>query len=208
MSNELPEPTSRNLPAVQERYAPAPPPGYQFAEQEPESEGVPLSHYFWILRRHKWKILAFILTSVAATVIVSARLTPIYESTATMDVDRQGPTGVLGQEGMRQQSNDADQFLATQVNLIKSDSVLRPVVQKYKLPPEELENAPTEVQSTKAEDAPIALKSLKVTRPPNTYLLLIGFRSKDPQLAADVANSVAQSLLSTHTTSGSNPPPV
>ena len=180
---------------MQDRYYAQPQPGYQYMEQEPEEEGVPLSHYLWILRRHKWKIMAFVLASVAATVVLSARLTPIYESTATMDVDRQGPTGVLGQEGMRTQSNDADQFLATQVKLIQSDSVLRPVVAKNKLAPEEIEDAPNDLKTTRAEDAPITLKSLKVTRPPNTYLLLISFRSKDPQLAADVANSVAQSYI-------------
>jgi len=44
-------------------------------------------------------------------------------------------------------------------------------------------------------DAPVALKRLKVTRPPNTYLLLISYRSPDPQLAANVSNAVADSYL-------------
>ena len=34
-----------------------------------------------------------------------------------------------------------------------------------------------------------------MTRPPNTYLLQISYRSADPQLAADAANSIAQSYL-------------
>jgi capsular exopolysaccharide synthesis family protein len=44
-------------------------------------------------------------------------------------------------------------------------------------------------------EAPVTLKRLKVTRPPNTYLILIGYRSEDPQLAADAANAIAQSYL-------------
>src|SRR5208283_3106094 len=36
---------------------------------------------------------------------------------------------------------------------------------------------------------------LKVTRPPNTYLLLIGYRSPDPELASNVANAVADSYI-------------
>src|SRR5208283_1507748 len=39
------------------------------------------------------------------------------------------------------------------------------------------------------------LKQLRVTRPPNTYLMLISYRSADPQLAADAANAIAQSYL-------------
>src|SRR5208282_2319819 len=46
-----------------------------------------------------------------------------------------------------------------------------------------------------AGEAPVMLKRLKVMRPPNTYLLLIAYRSDDPQLAADAANAIAQSYL-------------
>jgi capsular exopolysaccharide synthesis family protein len=46
-----------------------------------------------------------------------------------------------------------------------------------------------------AEDAPVLLQNLKVTRPPNTYLILIGYRSPEPRLAAEVANGIAQSYI-------------
>ena len=68
------------------------------SEPEPEPPAVPLTHYLWILKRHRWKIAPFILASVVCTYIVSKRLTPIYESTATVDIDRRMPTGVVGQE--------------------------------------------------------------------------------------------------------------
>ena len=87
-----------------------------------------------------------------ATLIVSLRLTPIYESTTTVDVDRQMPTGVLGQEALQNATNDADQFLATQVKLIQSDSVLRPVVDKYHL--REVEKDALEEAVDKSPDQP------------------------------------------------------
>jgi len=169
-----------------------------FPVHEPEAEeaAVPLSHYLWLLKRHRWKILAFVAACVAATVILSSRLTPIYESTATVDIDRQTPTGVIGQEATRSLTNDADQFLATQVKLIQSDSVLRPVVERYRLREREGEvEDGGKLPEARAADAPVVLKRLKVTRPPNTYLLLISYRSSDPQLAADVANAIAGSYL-------------
>ncbi|HTB10572.1 MAG TPA: polysaccharide biosynthesis tyrosine autokinase [Bryobacteraceae bacterium] len=166
------------------------------AEYEPQAAHVPLSHYLWILRRHGWKIAGFVAAVVIATLIVSLRLTPIYESTITIDIDRQMPTGVLGQEAVQNATNDADQFLATQVKLIQSDSVLRPVVDKYRLRDvekdaleEAIDKSPTSIE------APVVLKHLKVTRPPNTYLLLISYRSANRQLAADVANEIALSYL-------------
>jgi capsular exopolysaccharide synthesis family protein len=200
MSNEttrsvLPAPQAAPLAAISEHYSLYAPRAY--AEPESEEQTVPLAHYLWILRRHKWKILAFVLVAVASTVVVSARLTPIFESTATIDVDRQAPIGVIGQDATRMALNDADQFLATQIKLVQSDSVLRPVAQHYKLPIEGTVPLVSESQlpTTRAEDAPVKLKNLKVTRPANTYLLLLAYRSPDPNLAAEVANAVAHSYI-------------
>ncbi len=161
---------------------------------EPEAPGVPLSHYLWILKRHRWRILSFVFFCVAATLVVSSRLTPIFEATTTLDIDRQVPTSVIGQDSVRAPMNDSDQFIATQVKLVQSDSVLRPVAQQYHLL--DLEKGKPSGQSSAAEeDAPVLLKNLKVTRPPNRYLLLISYRSPDPHLAADVANGVARSYV-------------
>lgn len=156
---------------------------------------ISLSEYLWIVKRHRWKILTFVIGCVAATLVVSSRITPVYESTATIDIDRRMPTGVLGEEAMQSGANDADQFLATQVKLVQSDSVLRPVADRFKL----LENGdasiPEDVKPADAAEAPIQLKKLKVTRPANTYLMLISYRSTDPHLAAGVSNSIAQSYI-------------
>ncbi|HYW43257.1 MAG TPA: polysaccharide biosynthesis tyrosine autokinase [Bryobacteraceae bacterium] len=163
-------------------------------EVEAAASSVPLSHYLWILKRHWWKILLFVGCTVAATLVISSRLIPIYEATATVDIDRQMPSGIIGQEATRTVANDSEQFLATQAKIIQSDSVLRPVAEQYQLLSMEI-NAPDAAAAKLAEDAPVVLKSLKVTRPPNTYLLLISYRSADPRLAANVANGIARSYL-------------
>jgi capsular exopolysaccharide synthesis family protein len=180
----------KTLPPPNQAIQPA---WYGYDSEPPDQSAVPLSHYLWILRRHRWKILGFVAGCVAATVIISARLTPVYESTVTVDVDRQMPSAVIGQDAARMPANDADQFLATQVKLIQSDSVIRPVAEKYHL--HDVESQGAERPSRAQEDAPILLNKLKVTRPPNTYLLLISYRSTDPRLAADVANGIARSYV-------------
>jgi hypothetical protein len=118
---------------VEMRRVPAyAPPFYGPAEREPEETKLPLSQYLWILKRYRWRIGSFIAVSVIGTLIVSSRLTPIYESTATVDVDRQTPAGVVGQDSARMFLNDSDQYLATQIKLVQSDSVLRLVGQALK----------------------------------------------------------------------------
>jgi capsular exopolysaccharide synthesis family protein len=167
-------------------------PNFSPLEEEPEESKRTLFQYLWILKRHRWRILAFLASIFVLTWIVSARLTPIYESTSTIDIDRQMPPGVVGEEAARSALNDSDQFLATQMKLVESDSVLRPVDQRFELRRAEGQKS---ALAPGGEQAPVMLKQLRVTRPPNTYLMLISYRSADPQLAADAANAIAQSYL-------------
>ena len=113
-------------------------------------------------------------TCVLATLFISKRLAPIYESTASVDVDRQAPSEVIGQDSTRSAAlNDADQFLATQVNLIQSDAVLRPVAEKYNLFEQENQFSGLTTEEVQwRRQAPVALKHLKRHPPPHTYLLL------------------------------------
>lgn len=182
-----------------QRNLPVPNDFYRASAMMPETEAtpasVPLSHYLWIFRRNWWKILLFVACAVTATAVISMRLTPVFESTVTIDIDRQMPSGIIGQESTRSVTNDSDQFLATQAKLIQSDSVLRPVAQQFKLSPDDEAQDTQNPRSPGADDAPVLLRNLKVARPPNTYLLLINYRSPDPRLAADVANATARSYL-------------
>ena len=91
--------TSENLPAVVERqiqFVPQPlqPDGYTVQAEVETEPTVPLSHYLWILKRQRWKILSFVIAVVIGTAIVSSRLVPVYEATATIDIDRQSPPGI------------------------------------------------------------------------------------------------------------------
>src|SRR5580658_10030040 len=152
-------------PASQENL---PVPGYYMAAQ-PQPQGVddqapsvPLSHYLWLLRRQAWKIAAFVVTCMLATLVVSERLPRIYESTVSVDVDREAPTQIIGEGSERSSgTEDADLFLATQVKIIQSDAVVRPVAERYSLLESENEFAgltPQEIQ--RKRQAPMTLSQL------------------------------------------------
>src|SRR5580658_2704627 len=166
-------------------------------EKEAPLNGPSLSQYLWIVKRHRWKLVAFVVFSVIATVIVSKRLTPLYESTAVIDIDRQTPAAVLGAESTAAaNSADVENYLTTQEEIVQSDAVLRPVVEKYQLMTPALRRlAKDKLLSSRLKDAPIKLPALKVTRPLHTFLLLISYRSPDPQLSADVVNEIARSYI-------------
>ena len=171
--------------------APAPEQGELEAFRFP----VPIVHYLWILRRQRWKIAAFVVSCVLITFVMTARLKPIYESTATIDVDLQAPNEVVGENSTQAYSvMEPEDFLATQMKLIKSDAVLRPVAEQFHLigDEEETQNA---AKTQQVAAAPVSLGQLSVTRPTDTYLLLISYRSSDAKQAADIANAVAESYV-------------
>src|SRR5579875_2487626 len=172
-------------------------PSQVFPDLEAAQPTISASHYFLVVFRQKWRILGFVATCLLVTYLISSRLTPIYEATARIDVDRRVPAGIIGQEATQSlASDDGDQFMATQMELIQSDAVLRPVAERFNLLQREsqLEKLSPDKARVKL-DAPTYLKQLKVARPLNTYIIRISYRSPDPRLAADVANAIAQSYL-------------
>jgi capsular exopolysaccharide synthesis family protein len=142
-------------------------------------------------------MIAFIAACMLVTFIVSARLKPVYESTATIDIDLQAPSAVVGQGSTTPVDTfDPDVFFATQVKLIQSDYVLRPVAEQFHLLGGETGPEGSKAPGVQAlASAPVSLGGLRVSRPTNTYLLLISYRSPDPRVAAQIANAVANSYL-------------
>jgi len=81
---------------------------------------------------HRWKLIAFIFASVTAALIISARLTRFMNPRH----GRYRPPDAVGHHRAGCGARSVErrrQFLATQVKLIQSDSVLRPVAQQYHL---------------------------------------------------------------------------
>ncbi len=191
-----PEKTDRYLSNALEperipRYVPAPQPAI-----EAHQGSLPTSHYLWVLGRNRWRILGFIVFCMAITFLVCMEIEPVYEGTARVDVDRRAPAGIIGQDSQQMiPSNDADQFLNTQIEFIQSDGVLRPVVQRYNLLEKEKQFDNDSENTKYLANAPIKLKNLKVVRPPNSFILRISYRSTDRDLASDVANAIAKSYL-------------
>ena len=168
-----------------------------YPEFEAARPTVSATHYLLVIYRQKWRIVGFVAACLLVTYLIASRLTPLYQATAKIDVDRRIPAGVVGQEASQGLTgDDADAFMATQGELIQSDAVLRPVAEKFNLLQEEkqLAKLPAE-RARRKSDAPVYLNSLKITRPVNTYILDISYLSPDPQLAADVANAISRSYL-------------
>ena len=166
---------------------------------DPAEAQRPLIFYVRAVRR-RWVMIA--LLSVALTVLVvlvCALLPPAYVGSTTIAIDRQAAPETIGEN--RLLSTGDDQFMATQQNLLLADTILRPVAERYNLLEREHQlrrywfwrSSPQREKWIR--NAPIVLKHLKVERRPNTYLLTISYRDRDPHVAAYAANAIADSYL-------------
>jgi capsular exopolysaccharide synthesis family protein len=137
--------------------------------------------------------MAWVVICTAAALALSYRLQPIYESTAKIAIDPRGNANVVGHDNAPADSSSADEIFNTELQLIQSDSVLRPVAKQFHLTqavsPSKL---PAGVSATEAE---VRIPGLTVTHPANSLLLDISYRSPSAATAAAVASAVAHSYL-------------
>jgi uncharacterized protein involved in exopolysaccharide biosynthesis len=171
------------------RLAPA------YLPQEVPEQVLSFGHYAWLMRRHWGKITLAVLTCTTLATIIAFTLTPIYESTARIAIDLRAPASVIGDSYAAGESSgtEADQVFNTELQFILSDTVLRPVAERYHLGSAiNLGRLPSGVRPF---DIPVYLKGLSVVHPANSYLINVSFRSPDSVRAAVIANAVAHAYI-------------
>ncbi len=173
------------------------PPFRRAFRQDVDQQGMYLRHFLDLIWQHKGKIALVVVLGVSAAIVGTLFMTPLYKSSVKINVERRGNNGLVGQQGLAQSFGfDMDQIITTQVEVLKSDSVLRPATEKYDLLAlEDQFKSLKPDEAARLRKAPIHLKRLKVARVPNTYLVDISYQAPDPQLAADVANAIAASYV-------------
>jgi succinoglycan biosynthesis transport protein ExoP len=159
-----------------------------------DQQVIDIHHYVWLLRQHWWKAAIAAIVCTALGGFLSSRFTPVYESVARITVDLKTPAALVGtapDPGVA--ASEADQYFNTELQLLQSDLVLRPVAKQFHLVSDA---APRGLPSgMHPSDAPVYLNDLKVTHPPNSFIIQISYRSKNPVLAAEIANAIARSYI-------------
>jgi len=155
------------------------------------------THVCKALSRPKRTVLAFMALAIAGAFAVQLVAPKLYEATALVRVERYSTTAAAAQaSGQLPAADDMDRVIATEIETSQSDPVLRPVVERFKLLAVEQQLRGLNVEEAQQRSkAAIRLKRLQVTRSPNSNTIRITYRASDPQLAANAANAVAQSLI-------------
>ena len=187
----------------------------------PSVEEFHLRDYYEVLLRHRWTIGAFFAVVVVATLVVTLVAVPTYRATTLVEIRAQDMKVVAFQDVV-QMSQIEREFYQTQYDVLRSRSLARRVLDRLDLAANPTFNPPAKRPGLVARatgwigrlftrpapphpqsEALVAdqelverlLGAVGVTPRRNSYLVEVSFVSRDAQLAADVANALAQEYV-------------
>ncbi len=151
-----------------------------------------------ILRARWWLLLLVLLTTVGATLAVSLLLPKQYRAAASVVVDfKPDPISAVIYGGMATPA-----FMATQVDIIRSDRVAQRVVRNLKLN----ENPQVRQQWLEEADGQGTIESwlgtvfqrqMDVVPSRESSVISISYKAPDPRFAAGLANAFVQAYIDT-----------
>ena len=169
-----------------------------------------LGESFRVLRKRRWVIIGVLATIFSIVAIASLRMTPVYEASGTIEINK--PDANLNFQNSA--TFNVDYYdpteLETEIKVLQSDLLATQVVRELNLDrgpeisgqappsPSSINLAPDPLQSdpARASAAVGAFKSnLRVALSPNTRIIEVHYRSADPQMAANVVNTLMQTYV-------------
>ncbi|MFH1201406.1 MAG: polysaccharide biosynthesis tyrosine autokinase [Candidatus Omnitrophota bacterium] len=155
--------------------------------QQPEQE-IHLSDYFRVIKNRKKIVLIFFFTVVFIVTLGSFLMQPVYRATVTLFVDIESPKLLTTSGSMSLDSMNYlayKEYLESQKEIIKSRSIINQVFKEFKL---------GESREYLASKDPIKkfLGDVKVETVRDTRLMNLYVDNKDPEMAADIANRIAE----------------
>ena len=174
-----------------------------------EGEELDLLAYWRVIQRRKWGVLGLAVFLTLLVTVVVFMMTPIYSSTVTLLVEQNQAKLLSIDEIYSGVSSDQSHY-QTQVELLQSNALMEAVVDRLKLTTNPVFDPRAQhsmvkdmlvslgVGSAKASDQEIrkhvvaALASMvSVEGSKKSQLIKVSVSSSDPQLAASIANTVA-----------------
>jgi len=147
------------------------------------SAGVDLRNYFQVLLRRRWIVLSVCVITVLATALYVYTTVPVFQATALLLIEKERATQTYGEGTMVETT--ADDYYQTQYKLLISRSLLRKVYERLQLD-----------KLTEFSEGVEALNdSVTVSPVRRSRLVEVSARSKDPEQAMEIANTLAATYV-------------
>ena len=158
-----------------------------------------LPTFLRIVQHWRWLVLGAVGLGLAGAILASLLTTPVYRAWVTLEANP--PAVAVSDEQSRQQDNQSINtfdFIATQVGLLQSKAVAERTAQELNLAnnPDVVPQNADASQRLRAATGAVA-GGLRVISPDQGQLIKFSYDSTSPQLAALVANGIADSFINT-----------
>ncbi|HEX6860395.1 MAG TPA: polysaccharide biosynthesis tyrosine autokinase [Caulobacteraceae bacterium] len=176
---------------------------YEPTFDDSPSPGLSPQYYLQVILKHWLVVVAAILVALAGGIALTLLTKPVYTAAVTLQIDKEAAK-VVGSEdevGPREQGS-YEEFFQTQYGLLKSRSLAArtvdqaglatdpAVLKEYGFSPSAAGSASVRKQLTD-----IVQRSVEVTPVQRSRLVSVGFSAPDPNIAARVANSLAENFI-------------
>jgi succinoglycan biosynthesis transport protein ExoP len=179
-------------------------------DDEREDDGFNVLHYWNLVVKYRWLLVASLVVGLAAGVVVTLLTKPIYRATATVQIDEEPPKVGTMESDRPAQAPNAEKFYQTQYELLKSTTLAKRVALNEDLANAEwfvgddammAETKAGRPDKSKAREARINAAAelvrgnLRVEPVRLSRIVKVTYESPDPAIAALVANAVARNYI-------------
>ena len=177
---------------------------------DPASHESTAGEYVRILVKRKWVVFGTLATIFTLVAIASLKTTPVYDASGTIAINKPDSTLNFQNSGTLSLDYYDPTELDTEVKILQSDLLALQVIRELNLdrspeisgqappPSSSLDLAPDPLQSDPARASSMVSEfkgNLKVVLSPNTRIVEVHYRSTDPQMAANVVNTLMQTYV-------------
>src|SRR5450631_736725 len=169
-----------------------------------------IGEQFRVLRKRKWIILGCLVTIFSVVAIASLKMTPVYEAGGTIEINK--PDSTLSFQNAATFSLDYydPTELDTEIKILKSDVLALQVSQELHLdrrqefagqappPSPSLDLNPDPLQTDSSQAAAMVGRfrgNLSASLSPNTRIIELRYRDRDPNVAALIVNTLMQTYI-------------
>jgi succinoglycan biosynthesis transport protein ExoP len=183
---------------------------FSFSDAQPliidsQDDQISIVQFWRVLQKRRLLVLGSLIAIVLLVTAVSLILPKRYEASARILLDLDGNDNLGLEQVVMPIGLDLNTKLETQIRIVQSDTIATSVIKQLGLPhnkdfagklvvPGNQDFDSVDLK-TRAKLINAFHKSLNVQLIPKTQIVEVHFRSKDPQLASQVANAVASTYI-------------
>ena len=154
-------------------------------------EGININDYWRVLKNRKNIVIVFFFTTVFVVTISSFIMKPVYRATVTLLIDVENPKVLTTTGNVAMGATDYyayKEYFQSQSEIIQSRSIARRVFEEFNL---------GDAKEYKRSKDPLKdfQKTVSVEPVRDTRLLRLSVDNRDPKLATDLANRIAETYV-------------